>query len=411
MTTAQNISTTKKRWALSWRERFPSRELRWSLRVLGFLLFVALFSDFIANDKPIWCKMDGQNYFPIFREYAANLGISNQEVVDWRSQKLDRSFWPLIPYAADTQDRRNRGFVGPFDEQRIPSQRYRHWLGTDQLGRDIAAGMVAGTRVAMLVGVIAMSIATIIGILLGSLAGFFGDNGFRVSRIRLLLNLVGFFLAVFYAFMARSYQLSSWVEWMKSMGIFIGILLLTNILAMAFEKVPLLGKRLTIPLDLFIMRFIEVLTSIPGLLLLLALVALIEKQSVYYVMAIIGLIGWTGIARFVRAEMLKIRQLEYIEAARVLGLSEWRIMWRHALPNALTPVVITIAFGMASAILLEAFLSFLGIGVALNEVTWGKLLSEARNNVSAWWLAVFPGTAIFITVLILNLLGEQLRKK
>jgi peptide/nickel transport system permease protein len=125
-------------------------------------------------------------------------------------------------------------------------------------------------------------------------------------------------------------------------------------------------------------------------------------------MVIIGLTGWTGIAKYVRAELLRVRSLEYIEAAQSLGFSEWRIIFRHALPNSLTPVLITIAFGIASAILVESSLSFLGIGVQAELQTWGKLLSEAREDVSAWWLAVFPGLAIFVTVTIFNLIGEGL---
>jgi peptide/nickel transport system permease protein len=156
------------------------------------------------------------------------------------------------------------------------------------------------------------------------------------------------------------------------------------------------------------MRLIEIVNSIPGLLLILSIVAIIEEQSVFYIMAIIGLIGWTGIARFIRAELLRVRNLEYIEAAQALGYSEWRIIARHAIPNALTPVLITIAFGVASAILMEAFLSFLGIGVAAEEVTWGSLLNLARSKFSAWWLAIFPGLAIFVTVTVFNLLGEGL---
>src|SRR5690606_17884432 len=154
-------------------------------------------------------------------------------------------------------------------------------------------------------------------------------------------------------------------------------------------------KRIAFPFDLLVMRLIEIMRSIPTLLLLLAIVAIIRKPSILYIMAIIGLIRWTSIAQFLRAELLKIRQLEYIEAARALGFGYWLIIVNHALPYAITPVLITISFGVASSVLLEAFMSFLGIGVAAEEVTWGALLNNARQNFSAWWLAVFPGMAIF----------------
>lgn len=193
-----------------------------------------------------------------------------------------------------------------------------------------------------------------------------------------------------------------------SFAILIGVLFICRVLLILIEKVGIGGKFITIPLDLVIMRVIEVLNSIPGFLLLLSIVGVLQKGSIFIVMAIIGLIRWTGIARFLRAELLRIRNLEYIEAARAMGFSNRRILLRHALPNALTPVLITISFGIASAVLLEAALSFLGFGVGEDTVTWGRLLSESRRYPAAWWLALFPGAAIFITVTIFNLIGDGL---
>jgi len=122
------------------------------------------------------------------------------------------------------------------------------------------------------------------------------------------------------------------------------------------------------------------------------------------------LLGWTVTARFVRAEFMRIRNLSYVQAAESMGFSSWRVIWKHALPNSMTPVYITIAFGMASAILAEATLSFLGIGVAFDAFTWGKMLNIARSNFSAWWLVIFPGIGIFVTVTVFNLIGDGLRR-
>ena len=126
-------------------------------------------------------------------------------------------------------------------------------------------------------------------------------------------------------------------------------------------------------------------------------------------MIIIGLTAWTGIARLTRAEFLRVSTMEYIQAAKSLGISEFRIIFKHALPNALAPALVAIAFGVASAILIESSLSFLGIGVPPSTVTWGSLLNLGREQFTAWWLLVFPGLAIFITVTVYNLLGEGLR--
>ncbi len=402
-------------WKMAWLQYRKNRLAVWALRLMAVLAFIGLFADFIANEKPIYCKIEGQHYWPVFKSYAVDMGISKWDArflkKTWKEHDYEARLLALIPYSAETLDHDNGDFRSPFGPQDVPSRRFRHWIGTDQLGRDVAAGMVAGTRVAMLVGIIAMSVATLIGLFLGAIAGYFGDDRLRVSRIRLLLNVIGVVLAIFYGFMVRRYQISenaTGFELIKSLGWIAGIMLLVNLLAIPLKRLPFLGKRITVAADLIIMRFIEVFTSIPGFMLLLALLALIKRPSIFNVMVIIGLLNWTGIARFIRAELLRVRRLEYIEAAQAMGFSELRTLLKHAIPNALTPVLITIAFGIATAILAEAFLSFLGLGVAVNHVTWGKLLSLARINASAWWLAIFPGFAIFITVTAFNLIGEGL---
>jgi peptide/nickel transport system permease protein len=170
-----------------------------------------------------------------------------------------------------------------------------------------------------------------------------------------------------------------------------------------------LGAKTAVPVDILVMRLIEIVTSIPVLILILAILAIIKTSSIYYVMAIIGAVSWTSIAKFIRAELLRVRSLEYIEAAQAFGYSEYRIILRHAIPNALAPVLIAVAFGIASAILTESFLSFIGVGVPPEQVTWGSLLKASRDaGIKAWWLAVFPGVAIFVTVTIFNLIGEGL---
>ena len=387
----------------------------WALRLIIFLGVLGLMADFFANEKPIYCKIEGETYWPIFHQYGVDLGLKTWDKMffqnTWEEHNYDSRIMPLIPYSPTTIDIGNAGFIGPFDQQNVSSTRYTHWLGTDQLGRDVMAGMIHGTRVALQVGIVAMSIATLIGVFFGAIAGFFGDNMLKISRIRLFLNILGIPLAWFYGFMARVYTIQDgnaiW-ELTKSLLLIALIYGLLNLLASLLEKITFLSHRISLPLDMYVMRVIETLESVPGLLLLLAMLSLFKDRSVINVMIIIGLISWTNIARFIRAELLRVRTLEYIEAARAMGFNENRILLRHAIPNALTPVMVTIAFGIAGAILSEASLSFLGIGVAIEDVTWGSLLSVARQHFSAWWLAIFPGFAIFITVTAFNLLGDGL---
>jgi peptide/nickel transport system permease protein len=160
--------------------------------------------------------------------------------------------------------------------------------------------------------------------------------------------------------------------------------------------------------DLVVSRVFEIMLTLPTFFLLITIAAMFPP-SIFLTMAIIGLTGWVGIARFTRGEFLKIRSLDYVTAALALGVPTRKIMFRHILPNALAPVLVSVVLGVAGAILVESSLSFLGIGVPAEAVTWGSILNEARSATFAWWLALFPGAAIFITVLSYYLVGEGLR--
>jgi peptide/nickel transport system permease protein len=163
--------------------------------------------------------------------------------------------------------------------------------------------------------------------------------------------------------------------------------------------------------DILISRLTEFIMSIPVLILIIALLAVIDKPSIWQIMLVLGLTGWTSICRLTRAEFMKLRTLEYVTAARALGASVPRILFRHILPNAMAPVLVPITFGIAGAILTESGLSLLGLGSPPDTPSWGSLLNRGRENFETmWWLIVFPGLAIFSTVLSYNLIGEGLQE-
>lgn len=160
--------------------------------------------------------------------------------------------------------------------------------------------------------------------------------------------------------------------------------------------------------DIIGMRLVEIFEAIPTLFLLLSFVAFFGR-SIYMMMVIIGITAWSGYARYVRAEFLKLRQQDFVQAAVASGLPLRSILFRHMLPNGLAPLLVATSFGVASAILAEATLSFLGLGL-VDDPSWGQLLNQAvQSSTFNWWLAVFPGGAIFMTVFAYNLLGESLR--
>ena len=163
-------------------------------------------------------------------------------------------------------------------------------------------------------------------------------------------------------------------------------------------------------LDQILMRLVDLMLCFPTIFLILAVIAVLGP-SIWNIMAVIGLTGWMGVARLVRAEFLSLREREFVVAARALGASDARLIWRHLLPNALTPVMVSATLGVAGAILVESSLSFLGLGVQPPTPSWGNMLTMGKDNIEiAWWLSVFPGLAILVTVMSYNLLGEGIRE-
>ncbi len=161
--------------------------------------------------------------------------------------------------------------------------------------------------------------------------------------------------------------------------------------------------------DNLLMRFTDMVFSFPALMLIITVAALL-KPSIFNIMAVIGLTGWPRIARLVRGEFLTLRTRDYVEAARALGASDARIIFRHILPNAMAPIVVAATLGVAGSILVEAALSFLGLGVQPPMASWGNMLFEAQDYFRFnWWTALFPGLTIFVTVLSINLVGDGLR--
>lgn len=316
-------------------ENFRASKLNMlGLAVVILMFFIALFAPFFANEKPYYYKHEGRYKFPILEEVFLFKHVVNYPElrgIDFRKLDEDRKnsiLMPPIPYSPTEYD---------LDDMLVPPDK-DHLMGTDEQGRDIASRMIYGAQVSLSVGFVAVFIYVLIGLFIGSMAGYFGGR-----------------------------------------------------------------------VDMVISRLIEIVMCFPTFFLILAVLAFVGP-SLLNIMIIIGVTGWTGIARLVRGEFFKLKEQEFVQSAHVLGYSTLRIIFRHILPNALTPVLVSVTFGIASAILIESSLSFLGFGVQPPTPSWGDILSQSREFMDiAWWLMFYPGVAIFITVTAFNLVGEGLR--
>jgi peptide/nickel transport system permease protein len=387
----------------------PNWFRRLALAWLGGLLLVAVFGDFLANDRPLVAQVNGELRFPVLHQYGEDFGWADgyqPAVRNWYLQQPDWALWPPVPYVAGASDVKNGNYRSPFAQQDT-GERARHYLGTDKLGRDVFAGLIAGARVAVIVGIGALLISLLLGIPLGGVAGFFGNDALSGTRDFWWGWSIGGTLGLLYAAISllAFFQVTGFfaTTLLLLFGFFAGGLLLASLLRL----LPTMRRPMSFPADTFVLQGIELFVNIPGLVLLIALLAIINRPSIWLVALIIGVLRWPSVARYLRAEMLRIRGLPYIDAARISGIGRWRILFRHALPNALGPIIVVSCFGLGGAILLEAFLSFLGIGIPANQVTWGSLLGQSRSHPSAWWMALFPGMLLTLTVLAANLLGER----
>jgi peptide/nickel transport system permease protein len=274
-------------------------------------------------------------------------------------------------------------------------------LGTDELGRDVFSRMLQGSWVSLTVGFVAVGIAIAIGVFLGGMAGFYGNHRIQIGHLLASVLLGGGIyglgvgeIGLGVALSVLGVVLVFWLKWGASRSPSI--------------KLPGLSLNL-FSVDILIVGLVDIMLCFPSFFLILTVVALLSP-SIYNVMAIIGLTSWMGATRFVRAEFLSLRERDFVTAARALGVSDWRIIFRHMVPNAMAPVLVSATIGIATAILTEAGLSFLGFGVPPPHATWGNILSDGKDYIfDAPWLTFIPGLAILIVVLAFNLFGEGLR--
>lgn len=348
-TAAPASSRSRTFWGEAWRQFRKRRLAMLAVWYVAFLLVVALSAPMIAGTKPIVCKYKGNIYFPCLGYY----------VPSWENPIFAKDkFRRVYPKNLKEKDPESWA-VWPLVYQ-DPYRRVRdgEWDGqpgnpTGDQGRPSKYNLF-GTNQQGVDVFAQMAHGTMIALLVGFVSeGIAAVIGITVGA------LSGYF--------------GGWVDTLLS-------------------------------------RLTEVVMCIPSLVLILALIAILPKVTIWHMMAIIGVTAWTSIARLTRAEFLKLRSAEFVAGARAIGVSHVGVIFRYILPNALAPILVPITFGIASAILVESSLSFLGFGAPPPNPSWGTLLSDGKRNLNLWWLTLFPGLGVFFAVLAYNLIGEGLQE-
>ncbi len=310
-----------------------------SLWLFACLFALSLAAPLWSNDKPLWVSYQGQHYFPLWQEHHETVfGGDFETATDYLDPYIrhnithngNHALYLPNPYAANT--------LNDFDTEPNPAApNERHWLGTDDRGRDVLARLVYGFRDSVLFALALTAVATVAGVFFGAVQGYFG------------------------------------------------------------------GKT-----DLLLQRFMEIWGGLPELYLLIILSSFFNP-SLLLLLLLLSLFSWMGLSDYVRAEFLKNRRMDYVLAATSMGLNHRQIMWRHILPNSLTPVLAFLPFRISGAVLALTSLDFLGLGVPSDKASLGEMLSQGKDNLDAWWIALPTFTTLTVMLLLLIFIGEGLR--
>jgi microcin C transport system permease protein len=332
---ASRLSPITRRRMAAFRD---NRRAWWSLLIFGVLFVLSLGAELIANDRPLLVEYQGETYLPMLHEYPeTTFGGFLPTATDYRDPYVIEAIEAqgfmlntLIPYSYDTLDL-NLGSPAP------SAPNGRHWLGTDDQGRDVLARVIYGFRLSVIFALVLTAGSLVLGVVIGGVQGYFGG------------------------------------------------------------KVDLIGQRL-----------IEVWSGLPVLFLLIILASIVEP-NLWWLTGIMLLFSWLGIVDIVRAEFLRARNLEYVRAARAMGLPSRLIMWRHVLPNAMVATLTFIPFLFTGAITTLTALDFLGFGLPAGSPSLGELVAQGKNNLQAPWLGMTAFLSLGIMLTLLVFIGEGLR--
>lgn len=366
-------------------------------RSLFVLFLVALLAPILATESPLLVIEKGSWSFPFMHSMD---GDWNSTLLLKNSASSSVVLKAPVPYSPGKSDYLNSGFASPFhyqyyldgngDKQILPL-RFHHFLGTDLRGSDVLSGLIHGLRITFWVGILSTLISLIIAFFSGVISGWFAGGGFKMTRMDLLLAL---FLIVELIVVAQNANYSSATfDFILIPALCILFFFLRNIL----QSNSFWSGKISFPIDSFFTRINEVLSTFPRFVLVVAIAGFFEP-SLLQVVLVLGLTGWTDLARILRSEIVRLKEQSFIDAGRISGAGDIRLLLRHVLPNAWPVFSVSILFTLAFNILLEAGLSFLGIGLSGDYVSLGGMLAQGKDHLEAWWLVVCPGLLLSFTL-------------
>jgi microcin C transport system permease protein len=322
-------------------QRFKSNRRGYvSLWIFAVLFALSLFAEVLSNDRPLLVRYQGENYFPVLKNYPETVfGGDFDSETDYNDPFIIERITEGENWTVFAPNRYSFNSINYFAEHPNPAPPSRqNYFGTDDRGRDVLARLIYGFRISVLFALALTLVGTLVGILTGALQGYFGGR-----------------------------------------------------------------------LDLLFQRFMEVWSAMPELYLLIIFSAIFQP-SITLLLILLSLFGWMGLADYVRAEFLRGRNMDYVKAARALGVSNRAIMLRHLLPNSMTPVITFLPFRISGAILALTSLDFLGLGVPPSTPSLGELLAQGKDNIEAWWLSLTTFSVLVGTLVLLIFIGEALRE-
>lgn len=371
----------------------------WAKAYMVLLLILALIGPIFTSNAPLKVTIENETIYPALRLYMHDSGLRSYptewSTIDWK--KIENGKQNLIPWDAT--------YIDLTAINGAPPGKKGHLLGADLFGKDVAAGLIAGTRVSLLVAFIATLFGLLLAFLLTFLTSYIGNKRFKLSLLQILFLLISSSILWFYLFVGFP---------QADVSMVISLLTATVGIFFMFWLTPKITKwtsnssvmRISIPMDEIGLKFYEIFQSIPKLILLLVVIGMIQAKgtgsSLLSLGILMGALIWPVFYRYLRLEIQREKSTDFFESLKNLGFGDLRITLFHLFPKAFRSIIVPTIFVFSSAILLESTLSFLGLGLSDEYVSWGKILAQARLRLDAWWLATFPGLLIFLTLFALN---------